>query len=333
MRILYLIGNGFDLAQGLKTRYSDFYDARILNKSLPSGILTKLQSSIGNDTASWADMEKKLGEFSSEMEGIEDVDKVYDFLKTELKEYLKEEQDRIAPSTTEEVSVMRELILTPEKYLLPESSDSIRSLIDSSSSGVSIDAISFNYTNVFEKSLAYKGRPIDLKKDGRTAKFNSFFKVHGDLDREMVMGVADADQIANKSLALDIDALEVFVKPRTTALRRDYVCSNCSNLIARADIIVFYGLSIGETDRNWWKLVTDRLYSNANVRLIIYSHLEDAVSQYDYTRISRKERSVYKKLYSCNGQTQINYTRLNNQIIISFDDRLFEGICSKVMDL
>ena len=25
MNILYLIGNGFDLAQGLKTKYTDFY--------------------------------------------------------------------------------------------------------------------------------------------------------------------------------------------------------------------------------------------------------------------------------------------------------------------
>ena len=67
MRILYLIGNGFDLAQTLNTRYSDFY------KDLSVDILTKLKSSIKDDIRSWADMKKMLGKFSSEMGTVEDV--------------------------------------------------------------------------------------------------------------------------------------------------------------------------------------------------------------------------------------------------------------------
>ena len=129
MRILYLIGNGFDLAQGLKTRYSDFYRARILNKDLSGDRLVKLQSSIKDDIKSWADMEKRLGEFSSEMGTIEDVDTVYDFLKEELRDYLRNEQERVTVST-EEVAINRERLLTPENFLPPESKDKIRTLIN-----------------------------------------------------------------------------------------------------------------------------------------------------------------------------------------------------------
>lgn len=98
MRIVYLIGNGFDLAQGLKTTYNQFYKNRILSTSFPSGILKTMQTSIKEDVASWADLEKRLGEFTTEMSGLEDVDTVYDYLKKELREYLNGEESRITVS-------------------------------------------------------------------------------------------------------------------------------------------------------------------------------------------------------------------------------------------
>lgn len=330
MRILYLIGNGFDLAQGLNTRYSDFYKDRILKKDLSGDMLMKLQSSIKDDIKSWADMEKRLGEFSSEMGTIEDVDTVYDFLKKELRDYLQNEQERIIIDK-EKVSINREILLTPEKFLPPESKDTIRTLINKGTN-IQIDAISFNYTDVFERAISYTSRLIEIKQPGASSpvKMVSVYKVHGALDREMIMGVADEEQITNKVLASDIDALEVMVKPRTTALRRDYISSRCSYLIANSDIIVMYGLSIGETDRNWWKQITDRLNINGNVRLIIYSHLDKAIAKDDYARISREERKIYRKLYECNGITDLKFGRMNKQIFISFDDRLFSGVCSVV---
>ena len=328
VRILYLIGNGFDLAQGLNTRYSDFYKARILKKNLSGDILEKLQSSIKDDIQSWADMEKRLGEFSSEMGTIEDVDAVYDFLRQELRDYLKNEQERIAVSK-EKVANNREILLKPEEFLPPESKDIIRTTINSESN-LEIDVISFNYTDVFEKAISFEGRAFDIKPTGASSrvKMASVLKVHGALDREMIMGVADEEQIANKVLASDIDALEVMVKPRTTALRRDYVCSKCSYLIANANIIVMYGLSIGETDRNWWKLITDSLSANGNVRLIVYGHLGQSITIDDFAKISREERKIYRKLYECNGVNNLQFGRMNRQIFVSFDDRMFSGVCS-----
>ena len=179
---------------------------------------------------------------------------------------------------------------------------------------------------MFERAIAYTGKPVELiKRDNDiTVKLNAVNKVHGALSREMVMGVADPEQIANKQLASDIDALDVLVKPRTTSLRRDFVCNRCADLISNADIIVMYGLSIGETDRNWWRLVTDRIYSHQSTRLIIYGHLDDKLDPNDYPRIGREERKLYKKLYECNGTQNIQFTRMDKQIYISFNDALFQ---------
>ena len=65
MRILYLIGNGFDLAQGIKTRYCDFYAAKVQTLLADETIVGKLRNSIKKDTETWADMEIGLGHFTS----------------------------------------------------------------------------------------------------------------------------------------------------------------------------------------------------------------------------------------------------------------------------
>ena len=329
MNIVYLIGNGFDLAQNLETKYSQFYTNHLLKLKTNTGILTKMIESIKDDVKSWADLEKRLGEFTTEMASVQDVDDVYDFLKRELKSYLSEEQKKF---TTSALTAMKfhQSLTVPEACLQLESADAIKAHINAlSSSGksCSVSVISFNYTDVFERAIAYKGKAIDLGKreDGITVKLNTVYKVHGALSREMVLGVADANQVSNKQLASDLDALDVLVKPRTTALRKDYVCAQCANLIKLADIIVLYGLSIGETDKNWWKLITDRLATAPNSRLIIYSHLDDTIDPYDYPRIGRTERAVYKRLYECNGETNIHFTRMDKQIFISFDDSLFHA--------
>lgn len=334
MKVVYLIGNGFDLAQDLETRYSDFYKSRILASQLKGGILQKMQTSIKDDIASWADMEKRLGEFTAEMNGIDDLDTVYDFLRRELRSYLLEEQKRVTISP-EAVLRNRNLLTTPEKYLLPESSDAIQSTIRSITSAnknCEIDIISFNYTDIVERAFGYSGKSITLDKMNTdvNVKLNAIYKVHGALDKEIIMGVADPDQIANKQLAADLDARDVIIKPNTTALRRDRLCPNCQKIIAQADIIVMYGLSIGETDKNWWASVTNRIGSNANTRLIIYSHPKDGLDLLDYPRVRREERALYRKLYECNGVTNLNFGRLDKQIHISLHDDLFHGIMRKV---
>lgn len=327
MKIVYLIGNGFDLAQNLNTRYSDFYRNRILNSETPINILKQLKSSIQADITSWADMEKRLGAFTSEMSSLQDLDYVYDFLGSELRDYLTSEQEKLSISE-KDIILFHQALCAPEIYLPPESADAIRTHIrdfTKNNKNCEINVISFNYTDVFERSIAYKGKPLEIgKRDGDVlVKLNNVYKIHGALDREMVMGVADTEQITNKELASNVDALDVLVKPRTTALRRDYTSTRCANLIAQADMLVMYGLSIGETDRNWWQLITERLAGESGTRLIIYSHLDEPITLYDYRRLGRKERAIYKQLYECNGISNIRFTRLNRQIFISFNDSLF----------
>ena len=217
MRILYLFGNGFDLAQGINTRYSDFYDAKVKGGPKDHSIIGKMRNSITEKTETWADMEKGLGEFTAEMSGIEDLDDTFAYLRTNLRDYLKEEQAKLKESS-KDIQDSRMRLLQPGKGLPPETFDAINTHIANLTKidkSIDIDIISFNYTDVVERAFGYGGTEIKMGKTGSdlVAKIGHIYKVHGDLDH-MVMGVADESQIANKALAGNIDAAELLMKPK-----------------------------------------------------------------------------------------------------------------------
>ena len=65
MEILYLIGNGLDIAQGMNTRYSDFY--KKYSKPYEIDIhpaAKKLRAEIDKDYTTWADMELSFGKYT-----------------------------------------------------------------------------------------------------------------------------------------------------------------------------------------------------------------------------------------------------------------------------
>lgn len=64
MVITFIIGNGFDIGLGLKTRYNDFYPYFIKNASENNIIKQKLKEDTENKFINWADLEIKLGEIT-----------------------------------------------------------------------------------------------------------------------------------------------------------------------------------------------------------------------------------------------------------------------------
>lgn len=64
MNILYLIGNGFDLAQGLQTSYQHFYEY-LKNQTAKNSVSELMLKEIqGPDKPLWSDMELALGTFT-----------------------------------------------------------------------------------------------------------------------------------------------------------------------------------------------------------------------------------------------------------------------------
>ena len=128
MNILYLIGNGLDLAQGMKTRYSDFYDkySKPLEQAINPAAL-KLRSEISKDYQTWADLELSLGTYTSQVKN-EDIDAVYYDISDTLREYLNEEQEKYKPTDNVRELAINDLI-SPYETLLPKDKEEITNYI------------------------------------------------------------------------------------------------------------------------------------------------------------------------------------------------------------
>ena len=73
MNVLYILGNGFDKAQGMKTSYPEFYQYLMENTDNGSPLLQQLKKDINADKLLWSDMEEAFGQFTSKVETIMNI--------------------------------------------------------------------------------------------------------------------------------------------------------------------------------------------------------------------------------------------------------------------
>ena len=99
MNILYILGNGFDKAQGMATSYPEFYEYLVNNVKDGSSLLEKMKSAITEDTVLWSDMESGLEEFTSATNNAEEFDDFYFELSEHLQNYLKAENEKFTPNS------------------------------------------------------------------------------------------------------------------------------------------------------------------------------------------------------------------------------------------
>lgn len=70
-KIVFIIGNGFDLDLGRKTSYKDFYESEYCPKDYPAPIIQHLNNKDwhgGLDAVKWYDLENELLNYYSELE-------------------------------------------------------------------------------------------------------------------------------------------------------------------------------------------------------------------------------------------------------------------------
>lgn len=272
MNILYFIGNGFDVAQGLKTRYPDFY--RSYKQSSPvNEEERKIIASIDDSKEKWSDLEIALGLFTKEVNSVDGFITAYESLSSKLSRYLKEQDEMFLPKNIERY---REELANPFEDLSYPETMSFYGFVSSFEEKASVDVISFNYTNAFERAIGYEYQTITLKGPyfQKGICLNKVYKIHGSLQGTIVMGVNDAGQIANDVFAKNQDVCDALVKPQTNSVIGLGFDVLSAEIISVADLIIVYGMSIGETDRVWWQRVAERMAS-PNVRMIVFYHLDE----------------------------------------------------------
>jgi len=121
MNITFLIGNGFDVNLGLKTRYIDFYKYfSSLESAKDSAAVKKFKKEItafikdevhhtSEDCIDWRDLAVALGKWSKYL-SEDDVDDFHISIIDSLKDYLKKEYKYFDPKIFEENGILKYLL-------------------------------------------------------------------------------------------------------------------------------------------------------------------------------------------------------------------------------
>ena len=333
MKILYLIGNGFDLHVGLRTGYQHFLKY-YLDQPIPSDVdevgqrfIKRLKQSIGNDITLWSDLEieygkhmAKLGSVGSAVHSVEDeFDIINDDIRTHLSKYIAKEDERSFFTEDAKKSFVAD-ITSPYKNLLDYHQANIQNRRRRGWSGSSniIDIISFNYTRTIEHLLG----KMPLQTGG--FEFHEPIHVHGYHNSRMVFGVNDLSQIGNEELRKSTYIKDALVKSSNNHTYGDNHTNTCKDLIKDAQLICCYGLSFGDTDKMWWEKVCEAMMNNGDIITVLFSH-SDRIIDFANSghKIERLKRRIKDQFLSKGGLKEPAKQSVSERIFVSINNPIF----------
>ncbi len=312
MDITLFIGNGFDKALGLKTGYYDFYDW--LKRQQPNDPYVGLMKKriLGNKDL-WSDFEKGIGRFTNHF--IEEGDLPDDLApwKSEIDKLLIEYLNSL--KTSEKVRIILNFNRNIQRCF-----DNIHgailaiklmnpSLFSSPDEKISIHVISLNYTDALDQ-IAY----------GMSNMQNSLFDVdstvlhpHGRLSNGIVLGVNDETQISNNMIQKEQNYSNIMIKSAQIKEKFPDEKEKALDYIDKSSIICLFGVSLGETDNDWWDNLGNWLQKNENNRLYIIWYLPDEQTDRAHIR-DTVHKAFLKKLHLADGEKE----GLKERIIVYF---------------
>ncbi len=301
MNILYILGNGFDKAQGMATSYHEFYEN--LKKQSHEGcpdLFLKMLQEIREDKRDWSDMEFALGQFTKETTSASEFENTYEYLSECLRTYLQEESDKLNPTEAHKKKVIKN-IFAPVNGLIGLDTQRYRNKAGSLPGGKVVNIVTLNYTDTAEHLLdidgnfpkTYLGNPI-----------SSLIHVHGILDDTMIIGVDNIDQIANEEFKTNENIKDFIIKIQSNTVMKETRHQSVENLIRDAHVIVLYGVSLGDTDGRWWRLIGSQILQRRNLLIIFHVFNNKGLNVTTRWKLGPIERQKRKLLAERMGITE-----------------------------
>lgn len=339
--VLFIIGNGFDLNMGLKTSYKNFLqwynnldsnkDAAVQKlKEYLRNILDEVEKN--NDKKNnWVDLELELGKATSIYSKCEDFYRAYCDIGENLASYLTLEERKYHDAETNRQKAIAHDFIDDVLIFIVNNGLHVEQTVN-------INFITFNYTLsldwIIERIKNDNSLLSELK--NKNIVFNSPHHCHGSLQTgKICLGVNDYSQIANTTMFSDHRRyMEQMIKP----MRNDYLknkdATTSIQLINKADEIIIYGCSLGETDKYWIDKL--KLYlggkemsythgsiiqfpekielRNNNNKLYYYSHEKKPESMFDADGIEFEDRIRKNISFEDDTRIKIIYKNVFNSM-------------------
>lgn len=320
MNILYILGNGFDKAQKMATSYPDFYKYLTDKVKNESALLGKMKSAITENTELWSDMESGLGEFTSATNNAEEFDSFYFELSEHLQNYLKNENNKFAPSDKLKNKFQSDFT-TVSKYLGALDKTRFDGFLGTvSTSPKDINVITLNYTNTLEKILGLSPN-ITTKGFGGNTNLQNIIHVHGQLGESIIIGVDHPAQMRNEAFRNNEDIKDIMIKIESNESMKETRHMECERLIANANVIVLFGVSLGETDARWWKLIGQNLKRRKNIAIIQHLYNPGAINPTQRQKIRQLERKQQEYLLQ---RMEIGDVDIRDRLFFTVNEPVFQ---------
>ena len=238
---LLIVGNGFDLSMGLKTSYGDFMKSSYFPNEETSYLCSYLHNQY-EENMGWIDIENELSEYS----------RMLTTKKLNAQKYntildigsLREEYDELKSSLK---CYLQE---ETKRAFGPSPDNPAKRVIDQLPADSKI--ISFNYTSIIER----------MTRDRFCTSKGNLLHIHGSLAPydDIVFGVEDSAKLSKEHVFL------------YKAYSRHLKVQEFSDWLNTAERIIFYGYSLGDTDRQYFENFFRKLCSGDNTytELIFY---------------------------------------------------------------
>ncbi len=330
MHIAYLIGNGFDIALGLKTKYSDFYQfyiERETNSELIREFKKALKEELGI-TDKWSDLELALGQYLQNLSNISQFDELLDDIRFNLSEYLKNVQDLFKSDVCKNIDTKEflEHLLTPERFLRGRNKSALEQFYSSvGTKPYYFHVISFNYTNSIEQilkitqdsnehlSLGYRAVIGDIER-----RLYNLYHVHGSVIEDMILGINDDNQLENLDFRDIPEIRSDFIKPESNLAQGHGVEEECKEQIRKASVICIFGSSLGKTDQLWWDLIAEQLRER-ECRLVIFDY-KPYFLKLNSSRSFRFKQEIIGKIFG-----NVVPSDVNDKVYVNFNSDLFNS--------
>lgn len=322
MNIVYIIGNGFDINVGMKTRYTDFYLHYKLTKS-KTELISNLKKEISKDIFNWSDLELAFGKYTANLNSINEFDEVYEDIVDNLADYLNNIEEKFDVSSVN-LNKLFENICRPELALSDEDIHELNTYKNHwPNEDWSVNIITLNYTTTLEKILGENIIPIQIgSHHTHKIELRNIQHIHGYTDNRTVMGVNDISQIDKKDFHENQEILEALIKTKCNRVQRHNVDKLCEGYINKAQIICIFGSSIGDTDNYWWELIGEQV--KRGVKVIIFSKGEEIKKRFGQ-KAARTQRAV-KNLF-------LNKTNLSEEEKKLYEENIYVGVNTFMFDI
>lgn len=266
MSTTFLIGNGFDVHLGLKTKFSDFFDTYIdQNMNTENEHIKKFCNSLqeekneNNGTyENWSDFEGAFPKYVTSQEEIRSI--LGDFTE-KFCNYLDKVDSNVQPN--EEIIQQFNSFVFGMHGVLSSRNGRI------SVSDKKINFINFNYTHNLTHILTSW---VDYYKNSdHEFPAPNILHIHGTRESGIIIGIDNLKQLDHEDLQTP-EVAELCVKLDENQLLENDTITPFKRMVDGSSLIITYGISFGVSDATYWRILTDWLIESNDHKLVVYMY-------------------------------------------------------------